>query len=60
MRWCGTLFPTNAHAQDAGMSLSSYEDFVYSACHVDTGEAGDALAARRLFAPRPRAGRSSP
>ena len=41
MPWCGTLFPTNAHAQDAGMSLSSYEDFVYSACHVDTGEAAD-------------------
>jgi aminopeptidase len=41
MRWCGTLFPTNAHAQDAGMSLLSYEDFVYSACHVDTGEAAD-------------------
>jgi len=41
MRWCGTLFPTNAHAQDAGMSLPSYEDFVYSACHVDTGEAAD-------------------
>jgi aminopeptidase len=39
MRWCGTLFPTSAHAQDAGMSLSSYEDFVYSACHVDTGDA---------------------
>jgi aminopeptidase len=41
MRWCGTLFPTSAHAQDAGMSLSSYEDFVYSACHVDTGEAAE-------------------
>jgi aminopeptidase len=41
MRWCGTLFPTNAHAQDAGMSLSSYEDFVYSACHVDPGDAAD-------------------
>ena len=23
MRWCGTLFPTNAHAQDAEMSLPS-------------------------------------
>lgn len=34
MRWCGTLFPTNAHAQDAGMSLRDYEDFVYGACHV--------------------------
>ena len=30
-RWCGTLYPTNAHAQDAGMSLASYEDFVYGA-----------------------------
>jgi aminopeptidase len=35
MRWCGMLFPTNAHAQDAEMSLGSYEDFVYGACHVD-------------------------
>jgi aminopeptidase len=34
MRWCGTLSPTNAHAQDAEMSLSSYEDFVFRACHV--------------------------
>jgi aminopeptidase len=41
MRWCGTLFPTSAHAQDAGMSLSTYEDFVYSACHVDTDEAAE-------------------
>jgi aminopeptidase len=30
-RWCGTLFPTHAHAQDAGMSLSAYEEFVYGA-----------------------------
>jgi aminopeptidase len=35
MSWCGTLFPTNAHAQDAEMSLARYEDFVYGACHVD-------------------------
>jgi aminopeptidase len=35
MRWCGTLFPTNGHAQDADMSLARYEDFVYAACHVD-------------------------
>ena len=34
-RWVGTLFPTNAHAQDAEMSLSEYEDFVYSACLPD-------------------------
>lgn len=30
-RWCGTLYPTQAHAQDARMSLSAYEDFVYGA-----------------------------
>jgi len=41
MRWCGTLFPTSAHAQDAGMSLSTYEDFAFSACHVDTGDAAE-------------------
>ena len=35
LRWVGTLFPTQAHAQDADMSLSEFEDFVYGACHVD-------------------------
>jgi aminopeptidase len=34
MRWCGTLFPTAAHAQDAEMSLADYEAFVFRACHV--------------------------
>jgi aminopeptidase len=34
LRWCGTLCPTNAHAQDADMSLEDYEDFVFRACHV--------------------------
>jgi aminopeptidase len=34
MSWCGTLFPTNAHAQEAEMSLADYEAFVYAACHV--------------------------
>jgi aminopeptidase len=33
-KWVGTRFPTNAHAQDAEMSLEEYEDFVYEACHV--------------------------
>jgi aminopeptidase len=37
-RWVGTRFPTHAHAQDAEMSLSEYEDFVYGACHVRAGE----------------------
>ncbi len=31
LRWVATLFPTNAYAQDADLSLSDYEDFVYSA-----------------------------
>ncbi len=30
-RWCGTLTPTPALAQEAGMSLKEYEDFVYHA-----------------------------
>ncbi|MFH1889551.1 MAG: aminopeptidase [Nanoarchaeota archaeon] len=29
-RWVITLFPTNSLAQEAGMSLSDYEDFVFS------------------------------
>jgi aminopeptidase len=31
----GTLYPTNAFAQEADMSLSDFEDFVFGACHVD-------------------------
>ena len=31
-RWALTLFPTNAYASEAGMSLSAYEDFYYGAC----------------------------
>jgi aminopeptidase len=38
LAWCGTLFPTQAHAQDAEMALSEYEDFVYGACHVRDGD----------------------
>jgi aminopeptidase len=37
-KWVGTRFPTQAHAQDAEMSLGDYEDFVYGACHVRDGE----------------------
>jgi aminopeptidase len=36
--WVGTRFPTEAHAQDAEMSLAGYEDFVYAACHVREDE----------------------
>ena len=35
MRWCGTLHPTHAHAQDADMSLDDYETFFFGACHTD-------------------------
>jgi aminopeptidase len=35
LRWCGTLHPTNAHAQDADMSLRDYEEFFFGACHAD-------------------------
>ena len=35
LRWCGTLFPTEAHAQDADMSLADYEDFVFRSCLLD-------------------------
>lgn len=32
LRWSLALFPTQAHAQQAGMSLADYEEFVYAAC----------------------------
>jgi len=37
LRWCGTMFPVQAEAQEAGMSLGDYEDFVYRAglLHLD-------------------------
>lgn len=34
-RLCITIFPTDASAQEANMSLSEYEDFVYSAGLLD-------------------------
>lgn len=35
LRWTTTLYPTNAHAQEADMSLPEFEAFVFAACHVD-------------------------
>ena len=35
LRWSIAMFPTNAYAQDAEMSLSDFEDFVYRACFLD-------------------------
>lgn len=31
LRWCTTQYPTHAEAQDADMSLTEYEDFVFTA-----------------------------
>ena len=31
-RWALTLFPTHAHASEAGLPLNRYEDFYYAAC----------------------------
>lgn len=31
LRWCGTQYPTYADAQEASMSMSEYEEFVYGA-----------------------------
>ena len=35
LRWCGTQFPAFGDAQEAGMSLEEYEDFVYGAGLLD-------------------------
>ncbi len=34
-KWVTTLYPTDGYAQDAGMSLKEYEDFVFKAVHAD-------------------------
>ena len=38
LNWCGTLFPTNAEAQEADMSLADWEDFVYGAGHIQAAD----------------------
>ncbi|HLF27080.1 MAG TPA: aminopeptidase [Anaerolineae bacterium] len=48
--WVVTLFPTEAYAQDAAMSLHEYEDFVYGACLLDQPDpvaAWEAIATRQ-------------
>jgi aminopeptidase len=37
-RWNVTLFPTDAHAMEAQMSLPEYEEFFYGACLVDADD----------------------
>ncbi|MFO7651003.1 MAG: aminopeptidase [bacterium] len=38
LRTCITQFPTAAAAQEAGMSLPDYEDFVFAACFCDRAD----------------------
>jgi len=38
IEWTLTVYPTHALAQEAGMSLLEYEEFVYHACFVDTAD----------------------
>jgi aminopeptidase len=35
LKSCLTQYPTNASAQEAGMSLADYEEFVFGACFAD-------------------------
>jgi len=35
LRWVLTVYPTNAYAQDAEMSLSEYRDYVYRTTYAD-------------------------
>lgn len=37
-RWVYTLYPTNAYASDAEMSLREFEDFYFRACLADDGD----------------------
>ena len=38
LRWCGTMFPAQADAQEAEKSLEEFENFVYSAGYCDTDD----------------------
>jgi aminopeptidase len=35
LKWSLTLYPTHAYAQDAGMSLGEFTEFVYEACFLN-------------------------
>jgi aminopeptidase len=49
LKWCVTAFPCDAFAQDAGMSLDAYADFVYRAGWLDTD---DPVGAWKTYATR--------
>jgi aminopeptidase len=52
LHWCYTVYPTNAAAQEADMSLLEYQDFVYGAGLLDLE---DPVAAWRQEGERQRA-----
>lgn len=37
-KWVTTLYPTQAYAQEAELSLREYEDFVFRACHAEDAD----------------------
>jgi aminopeptidase len=52
LNWCLTLYPTEAYAQDADMSLADFTEFVYGACFLndaDPAESWRALGRRQQF-----------
>ncbi len=51
LHWCLTLYPTQALAQEADMSLNDYREFVYAACLLN---APDPVAAWRQEGERQR------
>ena len=38
LQWVGTQFPTHSDAQEADLSLTDYEDFVYGAGHLNAAD----------------------
>jgi len=38
LKWCCTMYPTAAHAQDADMATEDFEDFVFNACLPDSDD----------------------
>ena len=38
LRWCLTLYPTPAYAQDAEMSLRDFEEFVFNVCFLNDAD----------------------
>jgi aminopeptidase len=44
LKWVGCQYPTPALAQDAGMSLEQFEDFLFGACLLDWGAERDRMS----------------